>query len=117
PGDARPDEWQIARAIEVINEATTLAIRHVRSRWAGLRNFVDDRSPVVGFDPERPGFFWFAAQGGYGIQTAPALARLGAALLRGDNIPTDVAARGLTAAAIEPRRLSNRGIAAPTRPT
>ena len=117
PGDARPDELEIARAIEVINEATTLEIRHVRSRWAGLRNFVDDRSPVVGFDPERPGFFWFAAQGGYGIQTAPALARVGAAQLRGDNMPTDVATRGLTAAAIDPRRLTNGDTAAAARPT
>ena len=35
PGDARPDELEIARAIEVINEVTTLDVRHVRSCWAG----------------------------------------------------------------------------------
>ncbi len=75
PGDARADEVEIARAIDVINEVTTLDVRHVRARWAGLRTFVADRSPVVGFDDEQPGLFWFAAQGGYGIQTAPALAR------------------------------------------
>ena len=89
PGDAKPDELEIARAIEVINEVTTLAVRHVRSAWAGLRTFVPDRSPVVGFDPEAPGFFWYAAQGGYGIQTAPALARTGAALLRGEVVAGD----------------------------
>jgi D-arginine dehydrogenase len=64
PGDARPDEVEIARAIEVINEVTTLDVRHVRASWAGLRTFAADRTPVVGFDEERPGFFWYAGQGG-----------------------------------------------------
>jgi D-arginine dehydrogenase len=104
PGDARPDTTEIARAIEVINDVTTLDVRHVRSSWAGLRNFVADRSPVVGFDPAVEGFFWFAAQGGYGIQIAPALARTGAALLRGEKVPADVAARGLTPAQLAPDR-------------
>jgi D-arginine dehydrogenase len=105
PGDARPDETEIARAIDVINEVTTLQIRHVRSAWAGLRTFVRDRSPVVGFDPEVDGLFWYAAQGGYGIQTAPGLARTGAALLRGEPVPADLAGRGLTRAALAPERL------------
>jgi D-arginine dehydrogenase len=105
PGDARPDEMEIARAIDVINDVTTLEVRHVRSSWAGLRNFVTDRAPVVGFDPDVPGFYWFAAQGGYGIQTAPALARTGAALLRGEPVPADVAALGLAADSIAPHRL------------
>jgi D-arginine dehydrogenase len=104
PGDARPDELEIARAIDVINEVTTLDVKHVRSAWAGLRNFVADRTPVVGYDPAVEGFFWFAAQGGYGIQTAPAMARTGAALLRGDPIPADVAARGLLAQSLAPDR-------------
>jgi D-arginine dehydrogenase len=104
PGDARPDTLEIARAIEVINDVTTLDVRHVRSTWAGLRSFVTDRSPVVGFDPSVEGFFWFAAQGGYGIQTAPALARTGAALVRREPVPSDVAERGLAAAAISPDR-------------
>lgn len=105
PGDARPDEVEIARAIEAINEVTTLDIRHVRSQWAGLRSFVADGSPVVGFDPAAPGLFWFAGQGGYGIQMAPALARVGAALVRGGPLPADVAALGLTAADLAPERL------------
>lgn len=104
PGDARADELEIARAIEVINEVTTLDVQHVRSRWAGLRTFAADRSPVVGFDDTQPGFFWFAGQGGYGIQLAPALARTGAALVRGESVPSDVAALGLSAAAIAPTR-------------
>ena len=113
PGDARPDTTEIARALDVINAVTTLNCRQVRSSWAGLRNFVADRSPVVGFDPAVEGFFWFAAQGGYGIQTAPALARTGAALLTGALPPADVAARGLTAAALAPDRAGLRN-ASPT---
>ena len=104
PGDARPDELEIARAIEVINEVTTLGVRHVRSAWAGLRSFVADRTPVVGPDPSADGLFWFAAQGGYGIQTAPALARTGAALLRDEPVPADTAALGLAAADLDPGR-------------
>lgn len=106
PSDARPDELEIARALEVINEVTTLDVRHVRSSWAGLRTFVADRNPVVGFDPVVDGFFWFAAQGGYGIQIAPALARTGAALLRGEPVPSDVASRGLAADDIAADRLA-----------
>jgi D-arginine dehydrogenase len=104
PGDPRPDELEIARAIEVINEVTTLAVRHVRSSWAGLRSFVADGNPVVGFDPAVEGFFWCAGQGGYGIQTAPALSRTGAALLRGEPLPADVAEQGLTQADLSPSR-------------
>jgi D-arginine dehydrogenase len=108
PCDARADEVAIARAIEVINQVTTLDVRHVRARWAGLRTFVADRLPVVGFDAERPGLFWYAGQGGYGIQLAPALARVGAALIRGEAIPGDVADLGVTAAALAPDRLVRR---------
>jgi D-arginine dehydrogenase len=104
PGDARPDELEIARALDAIEAATTLTSRHVRTSWAGLRNFTPDRVPVVGFDPAAEGFFWFAGQGGYGIQTAPAMARTGAALIRGSAIPEDIAIRGVDAAALAPDR-------------
>ncbi len=104
PGDARPDEVEIARALDVLGAATTLDIAHVRSAWAGLRTFVADRSPVVGFDPNVEGLFWFAAQGGYGIQTAPALAQVGAALLRGEAVPVDIARRGLAVSDLAPDR-------------
>jgi D-arginine dehydrogenase len=100
PGDAKPDELEIARAIDAINTATTLDIRQVRSAWAGLRTFAADRTPVVGYDPDIPGLFWCAGQGGYGIQTAPALARTAAALVREDPLPADVAARGVTPAGL-----------------
>jgi len=104
PGDAKPDGLEIARAIDAINTATTLDIRHVRSAWAGLRTFTDDRTPVVGYDPDITGLFWCAGQGGYGIQTAPALARTAAALVREDRLPADVAARGVTPACLAKAR-------------
>lgn len=106
PGDARPDELEIARAIEAINEATTLGIRSVRSAWAGLRSFVPDRTHVIGRDPGVEGLFWFAGQGGYGIQSAPATARLAAALLREEPVPADLAATGLDVASVSPGRLA-----------
>jgi D-arginine dehydrogenase len=76
----------------------------VRASWAGLRTFAADRAPVVGYDPSAEGLFWFAGQGGYGIQMAPALARTGAALLRGEPVPADVTARRLAGADLAPSR-------------
>jgi D-arginine dehydrogenase len=109
PGDARVDPVQVARAIEAINAATTLGIRHVRRSWAGLRSFVPDRVPVAGLEPGAPGFGWLAGQGGYGIQTAPALAVYAAAVLTGRPLPADLRSRGLTAAALAPARLRPAG--------
>ncbi|WOC11394.1 NAD(P)/FAD-dependent oxidoreductase [Gordonia sp. MP11Mi] len=104
PHDVRPNDLEIARAIEAINEVTDLNLRHVRSSWAGLRTFAPDRSPVVGFDPNVEGFFWFAGQGGYGIQMADGLARTGATVFRGEPMPDDIAARGVHAADLAPGR-------------
>ena len=106
PCDARVDEVDVAMAIDVINAATTLDIHHVRSSWAGLRNFVADRSPVAGFDDEVEGFFWFVGQGGYGIQMSPALAQAGASLVRSGDVPEVLLARGLDAAALGRQRLA-----------
>ncbi len=83
PCDAAPEELDIAIAIDRTQRAFDLPIRHVRHRWAGLRTFAPDNTPVLGFDPRTDGFFWLAGQGGYGIQTAPAMASLAAALLAG----------------------------------
>ena len=92
PCDARPREIDVATGIEAINQATLLAVRSVRSTWAGLRTFAPDRIPVVGFDAAVPRFFWCAGQGGTGIQTAPAIARLTADLI-GDETPDDALAK------------------------
>ncbi len=80
PCDAQPDELGVATAVYNIEQHTHLQISKINSKWAGLRTFAPDRLPVVGFDAGTEGFFWFAGQGGFGIQTAPALAKLGAAL-------------------------------------
>jgi D-arginine dehydrogenase len=83
PVDARPEDVDIALAIERINDVTDLGIRSVRSSWAGLRTFAPDGSMVIGPDPEEETFLWLVGQGGTGIQTAPAAARLLAELLTG----------------------------------
>ena len=89
PSDVQPEEIDVATAIDRVENATILKINRVRKRWAGLRSFAADRSPVIGFDSVLPGFFWLAGQGGYGIQTAPAAAKLAAALLRGHAVPRE----------------------------
>ena len=104
PSDAKPDEVEIARAIEAINAATTLGVRSIGASWAGLRTFAADRNFVIGADPLADGFFWLAGQGGYGIQTAPSTARLAAALILGRDVPEDLLARGLDPAQLAPRR-------------
>jgi len=80
PCDAQPDDLDVAIAVDRFEQATSVVVRQVRHSWAGLRSFVADRSPVIGFDAAAPGFFWLAAQGGYGIQTSWAAAELAAAL-------------------------------------
>ena len=95
PQDVQPEELDVAIAVDRIETATTLQIRQVRRKWAGLRSFVGDKTPVVGFAPDAPGFFWLAGQGGYGIQTAPAMGQLTAALVRGLPVPEAMAALGV----------------------
>jgi D-arginine dehydrogenase len=102
PSDAKPDTVEIARAIEAINATTTIGVRGIGSSWAGLRTFAPDRNLVVGEDPEASGFFWLAGQGGYGIQTSPATARLAAALALGQPVPPDLVVRGLDVARLAP---------------
>ncbi|MBC9226364.1 FAD-dependent oxidoreductase [Aeromicrobium sp. 636] len=82
PGDPKPDELEIARAIESVNDVTTLGLRSVRTAWAGLRTFAPDGNPVTRWDAKADGFFWYVGQAGYGIQMAPALAQHAAALIR-----------------------------------
>ncbi len=83
PCDAAPEEIDVATAIARLGEVVDWEIERVEHRWAGLRSFAPDRLPVYGFDPACPQFFWFAGQGGFGIQTAPAAADLAVALLTG----------------------------------
>lgn len=83
PCDAAPEELAVAEAIARFETVTDWRVAAVERRWAGLRSFSPDRLPVYGRDPRREAFAWFAGQGGYGIQTAPAAARLTAQLLLG----------------------------------
>jgi D-arginine dehydrogenase len=90
PCDAKPDEVDVAIALERVNAVTTLNLRSVHTAWAGLRSFVADREPVVGAWPDHPGFVFYAGQGGYGIQMAPALARTGADIVLGRVPPSPI---------------------------
>jgi len=105
PGDAAPDDLTIATGVDRLEQVLDLDVRYIESKWAGLRTFAADRSPVVGFDPEAQGFFWLAGQGGFGIQTAPAMGRLTAALIAGDDVPEDLQRLGVTAEIVGPERL------------
>jgi D-arginine dehydrogenase len=84
PCDAAPEELDVALALDRLEQVVDWRIEAVERRWAGLRSFAPDRLPVYGFDAQVPGFFWFAGQGGFGIQTAPAAAAVGASLLLGE---------------------------------
>jgi D-arginine dehydrogenase len=106
PHDAYADDLDLAEGIDRFQQAVTFEVRRVEHSWAGLRTFAPDRSPVVGFDPERDGLFWFAGQGGYGIQTAPAMATLGASLILEAALPADLSAMGFEVPEVDPRRLN-----------
>jgi len=92
PGDAQPEELDVAIAIDRFEQAVDWRVTRVEHRWAGLRTFAPDRLPVYGFDSDTSGFFWCAGQGGFGIQTAPAAAALAAAVLLGTAPDASVAA-------------------------
>ncbi|HRH86911.1 MAG TPA: FAD-dependent oxidoreductase [Rubrivivax sp.] len=107
PQDVQPEELDIALGIDRIQAHTTLQIRRPTRTWAGLRSFVADGDLVGGFDAHTPGFFWVAAQGGYGIQTSAAMGEACAALLRGEAIPARIADHGLSSAMLSPARLAS----------
>lgn len=104
PTDARPEEEDVAWALEMLAEATTLDVRSVRRAWAGLRTFTTDRAPAVGWDPAVSGFCWLAGQGGAGIKTAPAIARLVAAVVGERDWPADIAELGVHPGDVDPAR-------------
>jgi D-arginine dehydrogenase len=110
PHDAWPDDMVLAQGLDRYERAMTVPVTRVERSWAGLRTFAPDRSPVVGFDHAAEGFFWLAGQGGYGVQTSPALSRLAADL---------IAARGAAVsepvlASLRPGRLAPPGVADPS---
>ena len=105
PHDVQPEELDIAMGIHAIQEATTLEIRRPTATWAGLRSFVRDGEIVIGFDDAVPQFFWLAAQGGYGIQSAAGASLLAASLIEGCALPDEVVRHGVDPAAVSPARL------------
>jgi len=87
PCDAQPDEFEVALAAYRVEERATVKVDRIHSRWAGLRTFTPDRHPVAGFALEAEGFFWLVGQGGFGLQTSPAMARITASLIAGGELP------------------------------
>lgn len=109
PQDAQPEEIDVAICADRIMTAFNLDIRRIENKWAGLRSFVADKEPVIGYSTVAPGFFWMAGQGGYGIQSAPAAAKLAAALVQGRPVPAHIQAEGFDAANVASDR---KGLAA-----
>jgi D-arginine dehydrogenase len=100
PCDAQPDEYEVALAAHRMEERTHVQVRRIRSRWAGLRTFAPDRQPIVGFAPGDDGFFWLAGQGGFGLQTSPAIASIVESLVTGTPWPV----AGVSAEELSPGR-------------
>jgi D-arginine dehydrogenase len=94
----------VAYLVDWLERTTTLQVRRLAHRWAGLRCFVADQSPVVGPDPSAESFYWLAGQGGYGIMLAAPLARGLAGLVESNRLPADLIAHGATPEALAPRR-------------
>jgi D-arginine dehydrogenase len=112
PQDVQAEDLDIALAIDRIETFTTLSIPRPARVWAGLRSFVVDGALVGGFAAQTAGFFWVAAQGGYGIQTSAAMGEACAALVRGLQLPQRLADFGLTAEMLGPKRLETADLTA-----
>ena len=105
PCDAQAEEYDQALAAWRVEQFTTMPVPRITGRWAGLRSFVKERMPVAGFAPEAPGFFWLAGQGGFGLQTSPAMSALAAALVTGNDWPTGMSELGVTPESVSVERL------------
>jgi len=105
PCDIQPEDLDVALIADWLERNTTIPVRRIARRWAGLRTFVADDSPVCGFDDKVDGFFWLCGQGGYGIMMAESLGRTAASLITRGELPTDVAGVGVKAADIGSGRL------------
>ena len=106
PHDAYADDMAIAEGVDRLMQATTIEVARLEHSWGGLRSFVGDGNPVVGFDPHTEGFFWLVGQGGYGIQSSPALSEAAAALVLGHQIPGRTLDFGLDLKMISPERFA-----------
>ena len=102
--DAQPEEYDIALAASKVEEYTSIPIRRIDHSWAGLRTFTKDRVPVAGFAPDADGFFWLAGQGGYGLQTAPAMSVITESLILKRGWPKELTNWGVKTEAVAPER-------------
>jgi D-arginine dehydrogenase len=107
PHDAYADDMAIAEGVDRLMTATTLEVERLEHNWGGLRTFAPDGNPVVGYDLYTDGFFWLVGQGGYGIQSCPALARTAAAIARHQSISNDIIDLGLNPDEIKPERFKS----------
>lgn len=105
PCDAQPEELDVAICVDRLERATRFDVRQITHRWAGLRTFATDKSPVCGFEAGTEGFFWLAGQGGYGIKTSPALAAVATALIVSGKLPEPVENKGVLEGDLAPGRL------------
>lgn len=106
PCDAAPEELDIAVAVDRIEQATTMKVARIHSKWAGLRTFAPDEQPVIGPDPDEPSFIWLAGQGGNGVMGAPAAAEVVAALAAGASIPERILNYGVDLGSFSPVRFA-----------
>lgn len=107
PCDAQPEELDIAICVDRIETAFDLSVKRIEHEWAGLRSFVSDGSPVAGFSKRADGFYWLAGQGGYGIQTVPALSEFAATQIMGQVLPDHLLEQGIDAGDMAVDRLGS----------
>jgi D-arginine dehydrogenase len=105
PGDAQPEDLDVAIAVDRIEQVVDFPIRRVLRSWAGLRTFAPDRDPVSGYEPGASGFYWHAGLGGFGIESSAALGAFGAASILDHVLPAALVERGIGAAQLAPIRL------------
>ncbi len=95
PCDVQPEELDIAVCIDEVEKAFDFKVTSIKHKWAGLRSFVSDNEPVAGYSEKAGNFFWLAGQGGYGIQSSPALSKYAASMILGNEIPSDLISHGI----------------------
>ena len=104
PCDAQPEEIDIALTVDRLEKATNLKIKTIEHKWAGLRSFYSDRTPIVGEDIVNSGFYWLAGQGGYGIQTSPSISKILECLITGKKWPTKLKELNINEKTLSPER-------------
>ena len=104
PKDVQPEELDVATIAGIIERNTTMKVGRISHRRAGLRTFSPDNTPVVGFGGEKDGFFWLVGQGGYGIETSPAMSVAAASLITNRKLPPEFIESGISEADLDPTR-------------